>query len=78
MIIYKLETLEGFDYDEYDAFVVAATSHEEARILAVAAANSWGRTVGRWIDPARSSCAQIGVTTDSAASCVILGSFNAG
>lgn len=76
MNLYHLETLEGFDYDEHDAFVVAAPTAPAARKLVAAHHDGWGPEKGRWTSARRSSCALLGSTDRGRG--IIIASFNAG
>ena len=75
MNIYLLSRGGAWDYDEYDAFVVAATSDEEARLIASTDDRECGNA---WMDPNFASCELIGRACSGIIAGVVLGSFNAG
>ncbi len=76
MNIYHLSRDAGeVDYDEYDAFIVAACSEEEARNYANENAAHEGRI---WTDRKQVACKVVGRACSKVTAGVVLGSFKAG
>ena len=73
MKIYHLSRVDEVDYDEYDAFVVIASSEDEARNFA--AYNGGG---SNWLDVKEVTCVTVGRACRAVAAGILLGSFNAG
>lgn len=72
MKLYLLKSLEGFEYDEYDSFVVRARGEGDARNLANGCEPG---SNGRWLSDERSSCVVINGKGERG---MVIGSFNAG
>ena len=65
---------DSVGYDEFDAFVVAATSEEEARSIASTRDHEFGKA---WMDPNFASCKLVGRACSKTVAGIVLGSFNA-
>jgi len=62
-------------YEQYDAFVIVASSEEEARRLANGRAADEGKI---WDDLSIVSCVRLGCASETAPQGIVLGSYNAG
>ena len=65
------------DYDEYDGFVIIASTPKRAREIAADNGMSWNNRREVWLSPHLSEIEMIG-TTHREKEEVILGSYNAG
>ena len=72
MNIYLLARTDRWSYDDYDAFVVAAESEDEAKQMNV----GYGSTA--WATPNNIKATLLGVAAEGISKGEILGSFNAG
>ena len=72
LMLWKME-LPYSNFDEFDAFVIAAITEQECREFASMAAADEGGDVWQ-----HCSCVAIGIAADDVQAGVILGSFNAG
>jgi hypothetical protein len=73
MNIYLLERVGRVGYDEYDGFVIAATSETEARNLCDSADEG-----DIWDNQLDVTCTLVGTASEDTEKGIILGSFNAG
>jgi len=68
MNLYLIERTDEIDYDEYDAFVIAAENENDAHKFCIFRA-------GLSSPP---TCKKIGIATTDVVAGIVLGSFNAG
>lgn len=73
MKLYMISRTEDIGYDEYDSFVIAAESQEQARQIAADANGDEGRAP--WLDSTRSICREIDAKSEKG---IVLRSFQAG
>lgn len=76
MNLYLVKRTDRVGYDQYDAFVVAANSHVEAKKLLTKTYGGSDDLYHQWSDAVKSE--RIGISRDYGTPTEILGSYNAG